>query len=287
MSHYDYQHIVVKRIAGALGAEISGVDLSQQLERDVVSEIHQAFLDHLVIFFRHQELDPHQLLTFAQLFGDPIDYPQTKGLPECPKVIPVVKLEHEKVNFGGVWHSDTTYLKHPPKASLLYAIEVPPSGGDTLFANQYLAYETLSDGLKETLGSLTAVNTSAKPEMARTRKERQAEDGVSLKVIQAVHPVVRMHPETGRKVLYVNTAHTTHIEGWTREESEALLRPLFDHQISTEFTCRFRWTAGSLAVWDNRCTQHYPLNDYHGFRRIMHRITIEGDTPMWVRCRTE
>jgi len=270
-------HIAIDRLAGALGAEISDVDLSSPLERDIVAQIGQAFLEHLVLVFRNQSLTPRQLLAFAKQLGDPIPYPQTKGLPECPLVTPVVKLENETVNFGGVWHSDTAYLETPPKASLLYAIEVPPSGGDTLFANQYSAYDSLSDGLKATLEGLVGVNTSANPDIAATRKHRQADDGVALKVLEANHPAVRTHPATGRKALYVNTAHTSHFEGWTAEESRPLLDYLSKHQIQPEFRSRLQWEPGTLTIWDNRCTQHYPMNDYHGHRRVMHRVTLAGD----------
>ncbi len=277
--HRSYRYIKVGRIAGALGAEIKGVDIVRPLEREVVSEIHQAFLDHLVIFFRNQELTPQEQLTFAQQFGQPMEYPQVKGLPECPLVTAVTKLEHERVNFGGVWHSDTTYLECPPMASMLYAVEIPPYGGDTLFANQYMAYETLSEGLKKTLDGLVGVNTSTKPEVVKTREDRLCDAGAELKVLGAAHSVVRMHPETGRKALYVNNAHTTHFEGWTEKESQCLLDYLFEHQVRPEFTSRFRWGRGSLAFWDNRCTQHNPVNDYQGFRRIMYRVTLAGAKP--------
>ena len=275
----NYRTIKVRPTAGALGAEIKGVDIARPLEGAIVSEIRQAFLDHLVIFFRSQELTPHQQLAFARQFGQPMEYPQVKGLPEYPLITAVIKLEHERVNFGGVWHSDTAYLEHPPMATMLYAVEIPPYGGDTLFANQYMAYETLSSGLKKTLDGLVGVNTSTKPEMARTRHDRLRDAGEEIKVLGAVHPVVRTHPETGRKALYVNSAHTTHFEGWTEQESRSLLDHLFEHQVRPEFTCRFRWGQGSLALWDNRCAQHNPVNDYQGFRRIMHRITLAGDKP--------
>jgi taurine dioxygenase len=272
-------HIKIKRIASALGAEVDGVDISQPLDSETIAEIRQALLDHLVIFLRNQTVTPQQLLDFGRHYGEPMEYPQTKGLPECPLVIPVIKLENETVNFGGVWHSDTTYLPQPPMASLLYAVEVPPSGGDTLFANQYLAHDALSKGLKKSLASLTGINTSAIPAMASTRKHRQADDGVSLQVLSAPHPVLRTHPETGRKSLYVNCAHTSRFEGWTELESRSILDHLFAHQIQPEFTCRLQWETGTLAMWDNRCTQHYPMNDYHGHKRLMHRITLTGDVP--------
>ena len=170
-----YQYITVEPISGALGAEISSVNLSQRLASEVASEIRGALLNHLVIFFPNQELTPQEQLAFAQRFGSPMEYPQLKGLPDCPLVTAVTKLEHERANFGGVWHSDTTYLECPPAASMLYAVEIPPYGGDTLFANQYLAYETLSDGLRETLDGLVAVNVSTKPEVSKTREHRLRE----------------------------------------------------------------------------------------------------------------
>lgn len=276
----SYRHIEVSPLAGALGAEISGVDLAQPLEAAAVSEIRQAFLAHLVIFFRGQQLSPHDLVAFAQRFGQAMEYPQLKGLPECPLVTPVVKLEHERVNFGGIWHSDTTYLDTPPMASMLYALETPPYGGDTLFANQYLAYETLSEGLRKTLAALTGINTSAKAEVSKTREDRLREAGAELKVLVGEHPVARTHPETGRKALYVNVGHTARFKDWTEAESAPLLDYLFAHQVRPEFTCRFRWEPGSLAFWDNRCLQHNPVNDYHGYRRVMHRVTLEGDKPV-------
>ncbi len=274
-----FRHFEVSPIAGALGAEVRGVDLARPLTADIVSEIRQALLAHLVVFFPDQKLGPAELLTFAERFGQPTEYPQMKGLPRYPHVIAVTKLEHERVNFGGVWHSDTTYLERPPMGSMLYAIEVPPYGGDTLFANQYMAFETLSDGLKKVLVGLLGVNTSAKAEISRTREDRLREAGAELKVLVGTHPVVRTHPETGRPALYVNAAHTTHFQGWSIEESQPVLDYLFAHQVRPEFTCRFRWKTGSLAFWDNRCAQHNPVNDYHGFRRVMHRVTLAGDRP--------
>jgi taurine dioxygenase len=269
----------VRPVAGALGAEVLGVDVARPLEGGVVSEIRRAFLDHLVIFLREQRLAPQGLLAFAQRFGPPMEYPQLKGLPECPLVTPVIKLEHERVNFGGVWHSDTAYLERPPMASMLYAVAVPPFGGDTLFANQYLAYESLSESLKQTLDDLVGINTSTKADASKTREDRMRDTGAALKVLFAEHPAVRTHPETGRKALYVNVGHTTQIKGWTDQESRPLLDFLFAHQVRPEFTCRLRWEAGTLAFWDNRCTQHNPVNDYHGFRRVMHRVTLVGDKP--------
>ena len=274
-----YRHIEVSPIGSALGAVVRGVDIARPLEDEVIAELRQAFLDHLVVFIRDQKLTPQAQLAFAQRFGQPMEYPQLKGLPECPLVTPVVKLEHERVNFGGVWHSDTSYLARPPMASMLYAVETPPRGGDTLFANQYLAYETLSEGLQQTLAGLVGVNSSAKADVSKTREDRLRDAGAELKVLIGEHPVVRTHPETGRKALYLNFGHTARFRGWTEQESAPLLDYLFMHQVKPEFTCRFQWEPGSLAFWDNRCAQHYPVNDYHGFRRVMHRVTLEGDPP--------
>lgn len=270
----------IRPIAGALGAEIHGVDLSRSLSADIVGGLRRALLDHLVIFFRDQPLSPAQFLAFARAFGTPVEYPFVKGLPDFPEIIEVKKLEHERVNFGGIWHSDTTYLETPPMGSMLLAREVPPVGGDTMFANMYQAYETLSEGMREMLGGLRAVNCSAKADVTRTREDRVASSpGEARKSYEATHPVVRTHPETGRKALYVNTAHTLRFEGMTEEESAPLLSFLFAHQVKPEFTCRFRWEAGSIAFWDNRAAQHNPINDYHGHRRVMHRITLAGDRP--------
>jgi len=274
-----YRHIEVQPVAGALGAEIRGVNLSASLPDEIIGEIRRAFLDHLAIFFRDQKLTPQEQLAFASRFGEPMEYPQLKGLPEAPMITPVVKLEHERVNFGGVWHSDTTYLTRPPMASMLYAVELPPYGGDTIFANQYLAYETLSDGLRRTLDDLVGVNTSAKADASKTREERLRSAGAEMKVLVGEHPVVRTHPETGRRALYVNVGHTAHFKGWTEEESRPLLDYVFHHQVRLELTCRFQWQRGSLAFWDNRCAQHNAVNDYAGFRRIMHRVTLAGDVP--------
>ena len=268
-------------IAGALGAEISGVDLSRTLDDATIAAIRRVWLEHLVIFFRDQDLPPAKFLAFARRFGEPIEYPFVKGLDEFPEIIPVVKLEHERINFGGIWHSDTTYLDVPPMASMLVAREVPDAGGDTLFANMYLAYETLSDGMKRVLDGLVAINSSASADVSRTREDRLKDSARSdaRKEYVAAHPVVRVHPETGRRALYVNVAHTVGFEGMTREESAPLLEYLFRHQVRPEFTCRFRWRPGSLAFWDNRCAQHNAINDYQSHRRMMHRITLAGDKP--------
>ncbi|NML43355.1 taurine dioxygenase [Ramlibacter sp. G-1-2-2] len=273
----------IQRIAGALGAEISGVDLTQPLTETQAAQVRQAFLQHKVIFFRGQALSPEQFLRFARAFGQPIEYPFVKGIEGFPEIIEVKKLEHEKVNFGGVWHSDTTYLEVPPMGTMLMSKQIPPYGGDTMFANQVLAYEALSDTMKRLLEGLKGISSAAKADVSKTREDRIKSDGKASegapKDYTALHPIVRTHPETGEKALYVNTAHTVGIEGLTDAESASLLRFLFEHQVKPEFTCRFMWQPDSIAFWDNRAAQHNPVNDYHGFRRVMQRITLAGTKP--------
>jgi taurine dioxygenase len=252
------------------------------LEAETVSQLRRVWLEHLVLFFRDQALTSAQFLALAELFGLVSEYPFLKGLPDFPEITAVIKLEHERINFGGVWHSDTTYLATPPMATMLLARETPPVGGDTLFASQYAAYEALSGGMKRLLGTLRAVNSSAKADVSRTREDRMHDSAraEANQAYEAIHPVVRTHPETGRRALYVNTAHTLKFDSMEVEESAPLLSYLFGHQVRPEFTCRFRWAPGSIAFWDNRCVLHNPVNDYHGHRRVMHRITLAGDAPV-------
>ena len=272
----------VRPVSGALGAEILGVDLAQDLDDHTIDAIHRAWLEHLVIFFRDQTLTPDQQLAFAQRMGEPVEYPFVKGIEGYPVITPVVKLEHETRNFGGIWHSDTTYLQIPPKGTMLLARELPPRGGDTLFSNMYLAYESLSPGMRRMLDGLIGISSSLKADATATREDRRSTDGRedAPEALIAEHPVVRTHPETGRKALYVNVGHTAHFKDMTVEESKPLLEFLFRHLKRPEFTCRFQWAPGSLALWDNRCAQHYPVNDYHGYRRVMHRITLKGERPV-------
>jgi taurine dioxygenase len=274
--------IEARRVAGALGAEVQGIDLKKALgNKAVFAELRRLWLEHQVLFFRGQDLAPAEFMAFAEHFGTPVEYPMVKGLPDFPRIIEVKKLEHERNAFGAVWHSDTVYLERPPMASMLIARELPPYGGDTLFANMYLAFESLSPSLQKILESLRAVNSSAKADVTKTREDRIRTGGTeeARKEFVVEHPVVRTHPETGRKALYVNPAHTVRFAGWTEEESAGLLKFLFEHQVRPEFTCRFSWQPGSIAFWDNRCAMHNPVNDYHGFKRLMHRITLAGDVP--------
>ncbi len=275
--------IDVRPLSGRLGAEIHGVDLARPLDAKTFGLVERAFLEHLVIFFRDQELTPAQQVAFAARFGPIGRYPFAEPIADHPDIIAVIKEPSQTTNFGGVWHSDTTYLEIPALGSLLYAKEVPVRGGDTLFANMYLAYESLSPGLRRLLDGLAAINSAGKNE--ETLRSDHVASGamtataVDARGLRAEHPVVRRHPVTGRKALYVNRAHTVAFKDMSEAESAGLLEYLFEHAAREDFTCRFRWRAGSLALWDNRCTQHYPLNDYDGQRRVMHRATIEGARP--------
>jgi taurine dioxygenase len=251
--------LTVKRLAGAIGAEIGGITLSPDLPEAVIAQLRSLWLEHGVVFFRDQQhLDAPALAAFARRFGEVVEYPFVKGLPEAPEVIPIVKLENEATNFGGLWHTDTAYLERPPMATMLIAREVPPYGGDTLFASGYAAYETLSPGLKRLLDPLRAVNSSAKADVTKTREDRlkdSARDGAKT-VYESEHPVVRTHPETGRKALYLGRRANARIEGVPPQESEALLDALWSHAVDEAVTWHHRWQPGDLLVWDNRCTLH-------------------------------
>ncbi len=271
----------IKKIAGALGAQVSGFDLRQPPSETLAAQLRAAFLEHGVIFLPGQPLLPQQFLQFARAFGTPVEYPFVKGIDEYPEIIEVKKLEHERVNFGGIWHSDTTYLAEPPMGTMLLSKVVPPYGGDTIFSNQVLAYESLSPTMQHLLEDLQGISSSAKADVSKTREDRIRSDGSKEAAKEHVskHPVVRTHPETGAKALYVNIAHTIGIDGLTDAESKPLLDFLFEHQVKPEFTCRWSWEVDCIAFWDNRSVQHNPVNDYHGFRRVMQRITLQGTRP--------
>ncbi|HVM08977.1 MAG TPA: TauD/TfdA family dioxygenase [Acidimicrobiales bacterium] len=274
--------ITVQPMTPKLGAEIAGVDLSQPLDEGTVAEIREALLAHHVIVFRDQQLTPDDQIRFGRCFGELDTHPFVEGMPAHPEIIEIITEPDDVFNFGGGWHTDVTFLEEPDLGSILYGIDVPDAGGDTLFANQHAAYEALSDTIKGFLDGLVAVH-SAGPQYApggySTRSKSMKTKNVDLADRSVRHPVVRTHPETGRKALYVNRAFTTRIEGLKYDESAALLEFLFTHAVREPFTCRLRWEPGTLAMWDNRSVQHYALFDYRGHRRRMHRITVKGDRP--------
>jgi taurine dioxygenase len=270
----------VRRLAGALGAEIGGVDLAQPLGDETVAAIRRALTQHQVVFFRDQRLTPAEQVALGRRFGPLNIHPYVAGMPGHPEVMEIVKEPEDRVNFGGGWHSDMSFLPRPSIGSILYAVSTPDFGGDTLFASQAAAFEALSPGLRQTLEGLSAVHSAAREYSAQGHSAQQRK---SMAVAEAegavgefVHPVVLVHPETGRKALYVNPAFTIRIEGWTTRESRPLLEFLFQHCRYEAFTCRFTWAPGSVAFWDNRSVWHFALNDYPGQRRHMRRVTVDA-----------
>jgi taurine dioxygenase len=295
----------IREIAGAIGAEIYGVDLSSPISNDTFKAIHRAFLEYLVIFFPEQKpLEPNNLKAFAGRFGEvdeapfvhPFKMPSLDGYPEIFNIIK--EASNRSINIGGFWHADVTYRERPHMAAVLYAKETPAFGGDTMFSNQYLAFETLPDEMKKKLLTMKAIHASNMPhgqedarfgsvakDHAPTDEDRKFKtanvEAINVDVIENTHPVVRTHPETGRKFLYLNRAFTSRFEGMTIEESLPLLEKLWAHSAQLEFTCRYRWSNNAVAVWDNRTTQHYAINDYYGQRRHMQRIAIhEASRPV-------
>jgi taurine dioxygenase len=279
------ERIGMSPLAPALGAEVTGVDLARPIDDDTAGELRDALAQYLVLFFRGQDITPAGQVAFAELFGPVGSYPFAEPIAEHPQVIAIIKESHQTTNFGGIWHTDTPYLDKPSLGSVLYAREVPQIGGDTMWASGYRAWETLSEGLRATLEPLRAVQSAAKNK-AQLRVDHlkdgamRGHNAEAMDVRRAEHPVARTHPVTGRISLYISPAHTTNFVGWTEAESTPLLDYLYRHMTAEENSCRFRWTKGAVAVWDNRCSLHYPLNDYHGHRREMHRVTIEGERPV-------
>ncbi|MBH61343.1 MAG: taurine dioxygenase [Alphaproteobacteria bacterium] len=278
----DFERISVTRLSGALGAEIGGVDLRQPFDELTLKAVNRAFLDHHVLFFRNQDLSPAELLAFGRQFGELNILQPLVGPDGLPEIMRITKEKQDDYAVGHVWHSDAPYAEIPPKASALYAVQVPDRSGDTLFANMYTAYDALSAPMRDRLARLTAVNSGPYIYSVRgggsqfSARDDARKEGDPV-FSSAVQPVIRTHSETNRRVLYVNPAHTEYIEGMSPEESEALLAILYRHGSRPEFICRFHWRPGSLALWDNRCTWHYAANDYPGKRREMLRLTVKGD----------
>ena len=275
----------ITRLSGALGAEITGISLAKLEDKAAWDEIHRAFLEHAVLVFRDQKIEPADLMRVGAHFGEPCHYPFVTGMDGFPFIFEVVKEEQDTVNFGGNWHSDTTYLAQPPLATLLYAVESPTHGGDTMFASTRAAYDALSEGMRKLVDGLTGVNSAAlkhsggRHAIHRNISSMKIRDAETAPGYEAEHPVARTHPETGKKALYVSRSHTIRFKGLTEHESQPIIDFLQDHQTRPEFTCRVRWTPGTLTIWDNRCTQHNAVNDYHGQRRRMRRLTVGAQTP--------
>ncbi len=285
MRNSQYRYIETRKIAGSLGAEISGVNLADDLDDAVIAEIRAALLDNLVVFFRDQDLSPERQLAFAKRWGEIHLHPFMVGMSDIPEVLEIRKTPADKRNFGGSWHTDQMFSPKPAMGTMLYAKQVPSVGGDTMFSNQYLAYDALSDGMKRMLGRMKGVCVGDKKRGGKSRLDFNAAT-IAMKTVApppdvqttSVHPVVRTHPETGRKSLYIGS-HVHWFEGMSEEESAPLITFLREHSARPEFLCRFRWQNGSMAFWDNRCTQHFAINDYPAETRVMHRITIRGDMP--------
>lgn len=280
----EYERITVTPYAGALGAVIGGVDLSQEQDDATISEIRRALIEHQVIFFREQDFTPEQHLAFAKRFGTLNQHDQVKGMDEYPDIIEVRQEPTDTRNFGGAWHGDVTYLPEPPLGSILYAKEVPPVGGDTLWSNLYLAYEDLSPGYRAMIDPLTVIHTPAliygTKSMDWSKDSSMKSSPTEAAHYETEHPLVRTHPESGRKLFYVSGAYTPRFKDQTEEESAPIIDYLMYQATREPFTCRWRWQKGDVAFWDNRATLHYALNDYHGHRRIMHRVTINGERPV-------
>jgi taurine dioxygenase len=272
-----YQTIEVKKLTPHIGAEIAGVDLSRPLGNQQFQEVHDALMENLVVFFRDQHLTHDQHKAFGRLFGNLAFHPATRNAPEGhPEIVTVHADENSQIVIGDQWHSDVSCDKTPPMGSILYLTETPPSGGDTLFASMYAAYDRLSDPIKRLIEGLTATH-DGEPSYHGRFGHVVPEGGFP----RAEHPVVRTHPVTGRKALFVNENFTTRINGLSKLESDALLEMLCRHIETPEFQCRFHWRPNSVAFWDNRCAQHHALWDYYPHRRHGYRIMIEGDRPFY------
>ncbi len=275
--------VSIKPIAGALGAEISGVDLSRSMNEDLLSEIKSALWEYKVLFFRDQDLTPEQHITFGRQIGPPQSDLFVKSHDKYPELIELLKeADDTGYNFGGSWHSDTSYLEAPSMGVALYARELPPYGGDTTWTNMEMVYQNLSPAMQNMLNGLQAEHVAHG--LKQQLKIRKGDYAISFNNadeirIEVKHPVVRTHPETGNKSLFINPAYTYRFEDMTEEESKPLIDFLCQFAIRPAFTCRFKWEPGSLALWDNRNTMHFAINDYEGHRRLMHRYTIAGEKP--------
>jgi len=279
----DFQTIEVRRMTGAMGAEISGVDLSSDLSDEQFDEIRTALFTFGAIGFRDQDLSFKDHYDFAKRFGTLEVHPIVNGMEDFPEIIKMHKPAGTGASFGVGWHTDNSFFEKPSLGSIVYAETVPPQGGDTLFANQQVAFDALSDGMKASLRTLTAVHSAHDAYTSPTALEKYDGDGPitykrsDIVSEQVEHPVIIKHPVTGGEALYVNPMFVSHFKGWTPEESKPLIDFLCAHAVREDFQCRFRWEKGSVAMWDNRIVQHAALNDYVEYERLLYRITVNGD----------
>jgi taurine dioxygenase len=279
--------MTIRPLAGALGAEIEGVDLSRPLTDDAFAEVHRALVDFGMICLREQRLTHAQQVAFARRFGELDVHPIVKGTDEIPELVRVLKPAGESASFGVGWHSDNSFFPEPSLGSVLYGVTIPPYGGDTLYASMERAYEALSEPMKSFLSPLVAVHSASRAYDPRVTGDQKYRGEAPInyrydeKAIQAEvqHPVIRTHPVSGRRSIFVNQMFTQRIVGLSESESRAVLAFLYEHCVKPEFTCRLRWTPNTVALWDNRSVQHYAIDDYRAFERIMFRVTIRGDKP--------
>jgi taurine dioxygenase len=281
--------LTVTPAGGSAGAYVTGVDLSKANDAEEIAGIRRALLDHLVVALPDQSLSLDDLERFTDALGGRDITPYVTPIEGRPHVIRILKEPNDKLNFANAWHTDLSYLETPPSFTILYCLETPPVGGDTVWANQYMAFETLSAGLRETLLGLNAVH-SAGPAYGTGGYLDTVKHQLSTRIEpskdafkEQTHPAVIAHAETGKAALYLNPVYTQRIAGWTKAESDSLLGHVYRHAVNENFTWRLRWAKGTLAVWDNRCTQHFALNDYHGHRREMVRTSVKGSKPRAAR----
>lgn len=281
-----FQHITVEPVAGACGALVGGIDLADDLGDAVVAEVRRAVLDHRVVFFRRQDLSPERQVACSRRFGPFSPVPFIEPIADHDEVIAVVREaeETQPFTFGSLWHSDFSFLPEPPFGSILHAREVPPSGGDTLWANQVLAHRTLSRGMQAMLDGLVGLHSAVNAYAPKMQPVHDAFTGMTVRTDESAnsvqpHPAVRLHPETGEKALYLNAQYTIGLEGFAAHEAKPILDFVFAHSVRHEFTCRWRWAVGDVAFWDNRSVQHMAMADFSGHRRVMHRTTVAGEAP--------
>ena len=272
----------VKLLSGALGAEVSGIDLKDSSEKNF-KNINNLLLEHKVIFFRNQKITPEEQLALAKHFGPLETHAYVKGRDKYPEIVRIIKDPNEKNQWGENWHSDVSYNIKPTKAVILKSIKIPPVGGDTVFSNMELAWETLDKNIKEKIKDKKAVHSSLGAAFF-VNDYKAMEGNGNIDEYSSTHPIVRTHPETKKKILFINWTYTKKIVDMDKKESNEILKKIFEHQAPLDLTCRFRWTENSIAIWDNRSVLHYAIADFFpgrglGHERIMDRIAIEGDRP--------